>query len=158
MRKDKTIWRLLKAMYGTQVASSRWQRLVRETLCDGHWKVLTYVPCVAYNETEDSLVMFHGDDFLAEGHDSSLDKLDEVLEAFEIKRLPRIGPTAGGEGVFLQRRTRWNESGFSYRPDPKTRGCIDHNPVTGRRETCRYAIHTGYWKGTSKHVERVERD
>ena len=30
LRKDKTIWRLLKAMYGTQVASSRWQRLVRE--------------------------------------------------------------------------------------------------------------------------------
>ena len=48
MRRDKTIWRLLKDMYGTQVASSRWQRLVRETLCDGHWKVLTCVPCVAY--------------------------------------------------------------------------------------------------------------
>ena len=47
MRKDKTIRRLLKAMYGTQIASSRWQRLVRETLCDGHWKVLTCVPCVA---------------------------------------------------------------------------------------------------------------
>ena len=119
MRKDKTICRLLKAMYGTQVASSRWQRLVRETLCDGHWKVLTCVPCVAYNKTEDSLVTFHGDDFLAEGHDSSLDKLDEVLEAFEIKRLPRIGPTAGREGVFLHRRIRWNKSGFSYRPDPK---------------------------------------
>ena len=62
---------------------------------------------------------FHGDDFLAEGHDSSLDKLDEVLEAFEIKRLPRVGPTAGRDGVFLHRRIRWNESGFSYRPDPK---------------------------------------
>ena len=24
------------------------QRLVRETLCDGHWKVLTCVPCGAY--------------------------------------------------------------------------------------------------------------
>ena len=36
MRKDKTIWRLLRATYGTQVASSGWQRLVRETLCDGH--------------------------------------------------------------------------------------------------------------------------
>ena len=106
MRKDNTIWRLSKAMYGTQVASSRWQRLVRETLCDGHWKVLTCVPCVAY-------------EFLAEGHDSSLEKLDEVLEAFEIKRLPRIGPTAGREGVFLHRRIRWNESGFSYRPGPK---------------------------------------
>ena len=119
MRKDKTIWRLLKAMYGTQVASSRWQRLMRETLCDGHWKVLTCVQCVAYNETEDSLVMFHGSDFLAEGHDSSLGKLDEVLGAFEIKRLPRIGPTAVRDGVCLHRRIRWNESGFSYRPDPK---------------------------------------
>ena len=49
------------------------------------------VPCVAYNEKEDSLVMFHGGDFLAGVHDSSLDKLDEVLGAFEIKRLPRIG-------------------------------------------------------------------
>ena len=48
-----------------------------------------------------------------------MDKLDEVLEAFEIKRLPRIGPTAGREVVFLHRRIRWNESGFSYRPDPK---------------------------------------
>ena len=62
--------------------------------------------------------MFHGDDFLAEGHDSSLDELGEVLGAFEIKRLPRIGPTAGREGVFLHRTIRWNESGFSYRPDP----------------------------------------
>ena len=63
--------------------------------------------------------MFHGDDFLAEGHDSSLDKPDEVLGAFEIKRLPRIGTKAGREGVFVHRTIRWNESGFSYRPDPK---------------------------------------
>ena len=63
--------------------------------------------------------MVTGDDFLAEVHDSTLDKLDEVLGAFEIKRLPRIGPTAGREGVFLHRTIRWNESGFSYRPDTK---------------------------------------
>ena len=44
MRMDKTIWRLLRATYGAQVASSGWQRLVRQTLCDGHWKVLTCVP------------------------------------------------------------------------------------------------------------------
>ena len=106
-------------MCGTQFASSRWHRLVRETLCDGHWNVLTSVPCVAYNETEGSLVLFHGDDFLAEGLDSSLDKLDEVVGAFEIKRLPCTGPTAGREGVFLHRTIRWNEAGFSYRPDPK---------------------------------------
>ena len=56
---------------------------------------------------------------MAEGHDSSLHKLDEVLDALEIKRLPRIGPTAGREGVFLRRTIRWKESGFSDRPDPK---------------------------------------
>ena len=37
--------------------------------------------------------MFHGDDFLAEGDDSSLDKLDEVVGAFEIKRLPHWSNT-----------------------------------------------------------------
>ena len=42
-----------------------------------------------------------------------------MLGVFEIKRLPRIGPTAGREGVFLPRTIRWNESGFSYRPDFK---------------------------------------
>ena len=31
----------------------------------------------------------------------------------------RIGPTTGREGVFLHRPIRWNESGFSCRPDPK---------------------------------------
>ena len=119
MRKDKTIWKLLKAMYGTQVESSRWQKLVRETLCHCQWKNLTSVPCVGYNETEDSVVVCHGDDFMAEGHVSSLDKLDAVLDSFEINRLPRIGPTASHEGVFLHRTRRLNESGFSYRPDPK---------------------------------------
>ena len=151
IRKDKTIWRLLRAMYGTQVARSRWQRLVREALCDGHWKVLTCVPCVAYNETEDSLEMFHGDDFLAESHDSSLDKLDEVLGALEIKRLPPIGPTVGREGVCLHRTIRWNESGFSYRPDPKhvdalvtTLSLEDARPVAtpSTRDTGKGQAHT----------------
>ena len=146
MRKDKTIWRHKKAMFGTQVASSRWQRLVRETLCDVHWKVLTCVPCVAYNETEDSLALFHGDDFLAEGHDSSLDKLDEVLGAFEIKRLPRTCPTAGREGVFMRRTIRWNESGFSYRPDPKH---VDALIATVSREDAR-PVATPYIRDTGK--------
>ena len=60
MKKDKTIWKLLKDMHGTQVASSRWQRLAS-------------VPCVAYNEKEDSLVSSHGDDFFAWCDDSSLE-------------------------------------------------------------------------------------
>ena len=34
MRKDETTWKLLKAVHGTQVASLRWQKLARGTLCE----------------------------------------------------------------------------------------------------------------------------
>ena len=104
------------------------------------------MPCVGYNETEDSMVVFHEDDFMAEGHDSSLDKLDAVLDSFEINRLPRIGPTASHEGVFLHRTRRLNESGFSYRPDPKHVDALIAT-ILGRSETCFNAIHTRYRKG-----------
>ena len=60
MRKDETIWKLLKAVHGAQVASLRWQRLARGTLCEDRWKVFS-VPCVGNNETKHSLVVFHGD-------------------------------------------------------------------------------------------------
>ena len=77
------------------------------------------MPCVSFNEHEDSFVFFHGDHFFEENHDSSVDNVNEVFGAFEIKRFPRFGPTVGREGVFLRRRVRWNESGFSYRPSLK---------------------------------------
>ena len=88
-------------------------------------------------------MLFHGDDFLAESPFSSLEKLDDVLGAFEIKRMPRIGPTAGRKSVFLH-RTTWNDSGFWYRPDPKhmdalieTLSLTDARPVATafRRDT-----------------------
>ena len=60
---------------------------------------------MAYNETEDSLVMFHGDDFSAEGHDSSLDKLDEVLGAFEIKRCRALVQQLVVKGCFCTERS-----------------------------------------------------
>ena len=50
MRKDETIWKLLKAVHGTQVASLRWQRLARGTLCEDRWKVPISVPCVGYKQ------------------------------------------------------------------------------------------------------------
>ena len=61
MRKHETIWKLLKAAHGKQVASFSWQRLARRTLCEDRWTVLISVPCAGYNETKDSLVLFHGE-------------------------------------------------------------------------------------------------
>ena len=91
MRNDKSIWRLLRAMYGTLVASSCCLRLVRGTLRDSQWKIIISMPSVGDNETEGPLVMFHKDDFVAEGHDSALDKLDAMLDSNNIRRSTRIG-------------------------------------------------------------------
>ena len=119
-RKEETIWKLLKDhVWNTSCEFTLGKASVRETLCESHKKVHISVPCVAYIEKEESLVLLRGDDFFAEGHESSLDKLGEVLSACEIKRLPIVGPTVGREGVFLRRQIQWNESGFPYRPDPK---------------------------------------
>ena len=61
MQTNEAFWKLLKAVHGTQVAILRWQRLARGTLCEDRRKVPISVPCVVYNETKDSLVVFHGD-------------------------------------------------------------------------------------------------
>ena len=124
MRKDKSIWRLLRAMHGTLVASSCWRRLVRKRLCDSQWKFLTSMPYVGYNETEGPSAMFHEDDFTTEGHDSVLDKLDALLNSDKGRRSTRIDSTAGHESMLLYRTIRWNESGFSYRPDLKQENAL----------------------------------
>ena len=63
--------------------------------------------------------MIHEDDFMTESHDSALDKLDAMLDSDKVRRSTRIGPTACHEGKLLYKTIRWNESGFSYRPDLK---------------------------------------
>ena len=36
---------LWKPRTARKMQKSRWQRLVHDTLCDGHWRVLTSMPC-----------------------------------------------------------------------------------------------------------------
>ena len=55
---------------------------------------------------------------MVEGHHSLVDKLDEVLGVLQIRCMPRIGPTAGREGLSVQKNTM-SETRCSYRPDPK---------------------------------------
>ncbi len=90
LRRARVLWLLLKAMYGTQIAAAAWLKLVRETLDLGGWSPLESIACVSYNAEADSMVVYHGDDFLAEGDDKTLDRLDEVLGAFVLKKAPRV--------------------------------------------------------------------
>ena len=119
MQKAGIVWKLKKAMYGTQIAAKAWQQKVREVIAAGGWVPIWSMACVAYNATEDSLLIFHGDDFLAEGHDSTLDKLDVVLGEFELKIAKRCGPTGVSSTEFLRRKLGWSAEGFYYVPNPK---------------------------------------
>ncbi|CAK0831695.1 unnamed protein product [Prorocentrum cordatum] len=119
MRKPKKLWRLLKTVYGTQVAAKLWQELIRETTATGGWDPIWVLPCVCYNADADSMMIYHGDDFAVEGHDETLDKCDAVLSNFEVKIAPRVGPTGVREAKFLGRTLTWCEEGFGYRPATK---------------------------------------
>ena len=119
MQKPHIIWKLKKAMYGTQIAAKAWQQKVREVIGAGGWEPIWSMACVAYNEKEDSMLIFHGDDFFAEGHDSTLDKLDAVLSEFEIEVEKRCGPTGVSSTSFLRRKIGWCAEGFYYVPNPK---------------------------------------
>ena len=81
--------------------------------------------CVLYYQPEWQVTLScHGNDFLAEGMATDLEKLDALMvENFETKVLPKIGPAdAGGETSHLHRIIKWREGsqeGFTCEADPK---------------------------------------
>ena len=57
----------------------------------------------------------HGDDFMAEGSDALLDRLDRVMaDEFEAKMLGRVGRGHIAEVKFLKRTTRWHEDEMCF--------------------------------------------
>ena len=67
----------------------------------------------------------HGDDFIAEGDDHSLDTLDRLLsESFELIIRGRIGPDSNQEGSVLKRKIGWNLCLFSLQMKTSLHGCF----------------------------------
>ena len=113
---------LLKALYGTRKASKLWQQLYTKIFGDHGWRRSLIFPASFYNQEEHMGMSCHGDDFIAEGEDSGLDKLTEVMENnFESKVLARIGPGCARSGDFLKRTIRWydDEKMFTWSGDKR---------------------------------------
>ena len=73
---------LLKALYGTRMASKRWKR----------WNTNRVMPGFFHHRDPAGTCRCHGDDFMAEGSDALLDRLDRVMaDEFEAKMLGRVG-------------------------------------------------------------------
>ena len=122
------VWQLLKAMNGTREASKRWSEFVESVVVKkGGFEAVKNVPGMFYHPEWQVTLSCHGDDFLAEGLAGDLDRLGQLMvENFETKVLPRIGPSAAGgatnKGEHLHRIIQWKEGPtpmFTWEADPK---------------------------------------
>ena len=96
--------------------------MVRKMFSDHGFVEIKHVPCVHFHPVYDSLVAYHGDDFVAEGEPEALDAIEGIISGtFRCKVLPRTGPGAEAEGLILRRTVVWSaDKGFFIMPDQKT--------------------------------------
>ena len=113
-------WLVEKALNDMREASKAFQTEVHRIFAEDSWVMVKTVPCLACNVRRDTLCGFCGDDFCTEGEPSALDDVDQtIVECFNAKIMPPVGPGDAGEGTVLRRLLMWNETGFSLQPDPK---------------------------------------
>ena len=71
---------MLKALYGTPMASKRWQRHHMRVLRTNGLIVSKVMPGFFHHRDPAGTCGCHGDDFMAEGSDVLLDRLDRVMK------------------------------------------------------------------------------
>ncbi len=105
-------WWCEKAMHGTRKASQRWGEALRTVVDDDGWESFVGWPNVYYlpptieyaPEDDDSMSVCHCADFLAEGHEEQLCRLDACLnEQLEVTSGPMLGPGRPGQTRYLKR-------------------------------------------------------
>ena len=118
-------WLLKKALYGTRKASALWQGYVMEVFKRYEYTPVLVEPNVLHKEVVEDVddgidIGFHGDDFLVSTTPGRADQVDEMmLQNFDIKIMPRVGPGAQKQGSILKRTITWDETGYGWEGDPK---------------------------------------
>ena len=79
---------LLKALYGTRMASKRWRRHYMRVFRTHGWRASKVMPGFFHHRDPAGTCGCHGDDFMAEGSDALLDRLDRVKKD-EFNSMPR---------------------------------------------------------------------
>ena len=72
-QEEGTCGKLIKAMYGTRVAASNWERAYINFLKSNGFRSGKVSPCVFYHEEKELRLVVHGDDFTITGPESQLD-------------------------------------------------------------------------------------
>ena len=127
---------LLKALYGTRMASKRWQRHYVRVLRTHGWNASKVMPGFFHHRDRAGTCGCHGDDFMAEGSDALLDRLDRVMtDEFEAKMLGRVGRGHLAEVKFLKRTIRWHEDEMCSSWSGRTRYVTELAVLLGLTDT-----------------------
>ena len=93
---------LLKALYGTRMASKRWRRHCMRVFRTHGWRASKVMLGFFHHRDPAGTCGCHGDGFMAEGSDALLDRLDRVMkDDFDAKMLGRVGRGQLTEVKFL---------------------------------------------------------
>ena len=153
------MWPLLKAMYGTRIASGMFQEFMQKVFLEAGYKKSMLSHQVLYNVEADSLGTLHGDDILAEGENETLDRLDTVLEAkVQVKKLGRVGLGQGNHGRYFKRHIVFVD-GQRLRVvgGPKARRSAGCQQIEGRFEGLRFASEQGHGSKQPRQSGRARR-
>ena len=127
---------LLKALNGTRMASKRWQRHYMRVLRTHGWNASKVMPGFFHHRDPAGSCGCHGDDFMAEGGDALLDRLDRVMaDEFEAKMLGRVGRGHLAEVKFLKRTIRWHEDEMCFNWSGRTRYVTELAVLLGLTDT-----------------------
>ena len=127
---------LLKALYGTRMASKRWQRHYMRVLRTHGWTASKVMPGFFHHRDPAGTCGCHGDDFMAEGSDALLDRLDRAMkDEFDAKMLGRVGRGQLTEVKFLKRTVRWHEQEMCFSWSGGTRYVTELAVLLGLTDT-----------------------
>ena len=100
------------------------------------WKASKVMPGFFHHRDLAGTCGCHGDDFMAEGSDALLDRLDRVMaDEFEAKMLGRVGRGHLAEVKFLKRTIRWHESEMCFSWSGRTRFVTELAVLLGLTDT-----------------------
>ena len=113
--------KLHKLLYGTRDAALNWAQAYSEVLEKMGSVKGQSSPCSFYHEEWQIRIVVHGDDFLSEGPDASLRKMDtEMKKTFSLKTGLLGGDPGDVQSIkVLNRQISWKDGEIYWEADPR---------------------------------------
>ena len=113
--------KLHKSLYGTSDAALNWAQVYSEVLEKMGFRKGQSSPCSFFHEEWQIRTVVHGDDFLSEGPDASLRKMDaEMKKTFSLKTEVLGGDPGDVQSIrVLNRQISLKDDGINWEADPR---------------------------------------